>query len=408
MPRHPLLLVVCFPVSVHSARWVSLLGAGRFRVVVFPSVLQAYCPEFRFSGTIRDRGDVDSLAPGEIGVFDHDLIEPLARSAEERRRGYRTIKSAVDVTPDISPAPSSLRAAILRLQPDLLHSLELQHAGYLCLEAKQRDTGHFPTWLASSWGSDTYLYRKLAVHREQLERLARHIDCFHSDCVRDYASIREAGFKGALFPHVAASGGADLREYPHPHTLAPPSRRHTILVKGYHGWAGRALDILLAIHQVAPQLKGFQIRIMHTNAAVTRMADILRREDGLDVIVDPYYPDLDTAIRRLAEARVVVGYGISDGISTTLLEAMTVGTFCIQANTACGCEWIRPGIDGLEVAPHDIDALAEAILTAVHDDALVDAAVARNRATVEKHWSRPRVAQTVAVACHQLLRTGGA
>jgi glycosyltransferase involved in cell wall biosynthesis len=200
------------------------------------------------------------------------------------------------------------------------------------------------------------------------------------------------GFRGTYFPDMAASGGVDLSSYPDPSCLPPPSKRRVILVKGYHGWAGRGLDIMLALHMIAPKLKGFQIRMFHCGPSGARMVEALRREDGLDVSIDPYYVDQSRAVERLAQARLVIGYGISDGISTTLLEAMAVGTFCVQASTACGCEWVRPGIDGIEVPPHDVEQLAEAILRAVTDDDLVDGAVIRNRREIESRWSFSAVA----------------
>lgn len=403
----PLVLVTCFPVSIHASRWVDLLRGSRYRVVVFPSVLQDYCPEFSFKATVRSRADADALRPGEVGVFDHALIESIADSAQERQRGYMPLRSAVDVTAQVLPSPTSLLAAIDALQPDLIHTLELQHAGYLCLEARLRRGPVFPRWLASSWGSDVYLYRRMPRHRARLEELARHVDVLHSDCVRDHGLFTELGFQGRFFPPVAASGGVDLSTYPDPAGLPPPSQRKSILIKGYHGWAGRGMDILLAVHRIAPRLKGFQIRIMHTSVPMKRAAEALARENDLDVVVDPYFPDHAPAVSRLAQARVVVGYGISDGISTTLLEAMAVGTFCIQADTACGCEWITPGVDGLEVPPHDVAALAEAILRAATDDELVDAPVARNRETVQRRWDLKSVKPVVIGGYDEVLAMPG-
>lgn len=395
MALPPLLLVVCFPASVHSARWVRLLRSSPYRVVVFPSVLQEYCVEFGDMVGVRSAAEAEALRPGGIGVIDEALAPSIAASMQERRQGYRHPASAVAVTDEIAPSPDGLLRALAWLRPAVLHSLELQHAGYLCLEARRRHGPGFPRWLASSWGSDTILYRKLPGHRERLIEMAKVLDGYHSDCARDYPLFEELGFRGRFFPQIAASGGVDLADYPDPVYLPPPSLRRVVVVKGYHGWAGRGLDILLALHQIAPCLKGFHIRVANAGAAMARTAEALRRDDGLDIVVDPYFPDQARAIERLAQARLVIGYGISDGISTTLLEAMAVGTFCIQADTACGCEWVRMGIDGLEVPPHDVDQLAEAIQRALTDDALVDGAVARNRREIERRWTITAVGPVV-------------
>ena len=103
--------------------------------------------------------------------------------------------------------------------------------------------------------------------------------------------------------------------------------------------------------------------------------------------ISPYLDDPDHAIDRLAEARAVVGVGISDGISTTLLEAMAVGTLPIQSCTACADEWIEHGRSGFIVSPHDTGAIAEAIIQATSDDALVDNAAEINLRTVKSRWS---------------------
>jgi len=404
--RHPLIMVVCFPVSIHAARWVDLLRHSRFRVVVFPSVLQPYCPDFTRDRLVRSSEDVTALAPGQVGIVDDALIESVALSARERELGYQPMDSAVKVTDTITPSPSSLTDVIEMLQPALLHSMELQHGGYLCLEARKRMGDRFPRWLVSNWGSDIYLYRKLPVHQQQLRSLAEHIDVLHSDCDRDHALVRELGFTGPFFPSAAASGGVDLREYPDPSLLPAPSQRRMIMIKGYHGWAGRGLHILLAIHRIAPQLQGFHIRISHTLLPMQQMAEALVREDGLDIQVDPYFPDHASAVQRLAQARVVVGFGISDGISTSLLEAMAVGTFCIQASTACGDEWIVPGETGLIVSPHDVAGLAEAILLAATDDRLVDEAVTRNRETIMRRWDAGNVVDTILRGYEEALTAG--
>src|SRR5262249_40368945 len=87
------------------------------------------------------------------------------------------------------------------------------------------------------------------------------------------------------------------------------------------------------------------------------------------------------------EARAVVGVGISDGISTTLLEAMAVGAMPIQSSTACADEWLEHGRSGFIVSPHDTRAIAEAIIGAVSNDELVDQAAEINLRTVRERWS---------------------
>ena len=383
----PVVLVVAFPISVHSARWIGSVRRRGCRIVLFPSVIQPLCPEHEPVRTVTCRDEVEALEPGEIGVYPGDGIPTLTAADLENPETYPHALPAFGFKPERQPTPDALCDAIAAIKPDLLHSLELQHAGYLVLECKERYTGVFPPWLASSWGSDIFMYRKMKRHRPILRRLVQEVDALHSDCARDMAWAVNAGFEGIHFPQMPATAGMDFSDVPRLSELTRPSRRKTILVKGYHGWSGRGLHILLALHLIAPQLKGFRIRVTHCPRPVKEMVERLACVDGLDISADPHLASHREALARLETARVVVGYGISDGISTTLLEAMTMGAFMVQANTCCGDEWITDRHTGLIVPPHDVVALSEAILLAATNDELVDRAMAINRRVVEERWN---------------------
>jgi glycosyltransferase involved in cell wall biosynthesis len=399
----PVVVLVCFPFSVHAARWVNLLRQSSFRVVVFPSVIQPHCPELRPYRNLTRLSDVDLMGPGDVGVIDNSVIEVVVNSEEDRALGYVPMQSYADVTPEITPSPASLVSVLRQIRPALLHSLELQHGAYLCLEACRRMRSDFPRWLASSWGSDIYLYRKMKHHVPVLRELFNRIDGLHADCARDLDLAVELGFRGRHFPVVSGAGGADLSCFPDPASLPPPSRRNVIILKGNHGWSGRGLNVLLAVHRIAPSLRQFRIRVTHSNIAVHKTVEALANEDGLDIGFDPYFADHASAISRLAEARLVVAAGISDGASMTLLESMTVGTFCIQSDTSCAREWIIPGKTGFVVSPHDVAGLAAAIEKAATDDDLVDKAAVLNRTTIVRRWSTDAVKPIVIRGYQELI-----
>jgi glycosyltransferase involved in cell wall biosynthesis len=50
-----------------------------------------------------------------------------------------------------------------------------------------------------------------------------------------------------------------------------------------------------------------------------------------------------------ASSRIYVGISLSDGISTSLLEAMAMGAFPIQTSTACVDEWFADGVSGYRI-----------------------------------------------------------
>jgi hypothetical protein len=76
-------------------------------------------------------------------------------------------------------------------------------------------------------------------------------------------------------------------------------------------------------------------------------------------------------------SRIYIGCSISDGISTSFLEAITKGVYPIQTNTSCAGEWIDKGAVA-SLIDLDIDQLDEALYLATTDDKVVDFAAKKN------------------------------
>jgi hypothetical protein len=53
----------------------------------------------------------------------------------------------------------------------------------------------------------------------------------------------------------------------------------------------------------------------------------------------------------LSKSRIYIGASRSDGISTSLLEALCLGAFPIQTDTSCANEWIELGFFGSIIQP---------------------------------------------------------
>lgn len=99
-------------------------------------------------------------------------------------------------------------------------------------------------------------------------------------------------------------------------------------------------------------------------------------------------------------SRISIGLSVSDAISTSLLEAMAMGSFPIQSNTGCGDEWIEEGISGTLVHPEDPRPVADAIRRAVDDDDLVDRASAANERVVRERLAY-NVVRAKAISMYQ-------
>ena len=78
-----------------------------------------------------------------------------------------------------------------------------------------------------------------------------------------------------------------------------------------------------------------------------------------------------------AISRIYIGCSISDGISTSFLEALTKGVYPIQTNTSCAGEWVDKGAVA-SLIDLDIDQLNGALHLAITDDKVVDFAADEN------------------------------
>jgi glycosyltransferase involved in cell wall biosynthesis len=102
-----------------------------------------------------------------------------------------------------------------------------------------------------------------------------------------------------------------------------------------------------------------------------------------------------TILELFARSRIFLATSISDGVSYSMLEALSVGAFPIQSNTACADEWITHGETGILVPPEDPQIIAAAIRRALTDDRLVDQAAERNAQVCAERLDAVKVRQQV-------------
>ncbi len=379
-------LFVAMPGSIHTARWINQIADRGWDLHLFPSRNQNIHPELRnlsiHSGSLSYPPSGLNKSVQVVGSW------PFPRGAETARRIVKRY------------APSRLlddwRLAdtIQRLNPDIVHSLEIQHAGYLTLEARKRFPGKFPPWIVANWGSDIFLFGRLPEHVERIKSVLSACDYYDCECQRDVALARELGFKGEVLPVLPNTGGFDVEQMLRFRQPGPTSARRLIVLKGYQGWAGRALVGLRAIELNVDELKGYSVAVHLADEGVRIAAQLMSHATGIPVEIIPAVSH-EEMLRLHGRARISIGLSISDAASTSMLEAMVMGSFPIQSCTSCADEWIENGRSGLIVPPDDPEPIALAIRRALRDDTLVNGADELNARTVMERLDqsviRPKV-----------------
>jgi glycosyltransferase involved in cell wall biosynthesis len=312
-------------------------------------------------------------------------------------RGAHRLKVLATHLPEHWTSRAAWLARVIRwLKPDMVHSLEFQKACYLTLGAKALYKGRFPPWVVSNWGSDIYLFGPLAEHVEKIKGVLAQCDYYACECHRDVKLAREYGFTKTALPVLPIAGGFQLARLAQYRQPGPTSARKHIALKGYQHWAGRSLVGIRALELCSEEIKagGYSVTVYLTSPEVSLAAERMSLRTGIPLKILPGVPH-EEMLQLHGRSRVSIGLSISDGLSTSALEAMLMGAFPVQSNTSCLTELVIDGETALMVPPEDPSEVAAAIRRALADDALVDRAAELNARIAEERLDerliQPRV-----------------
>lgn len=369
------ILFVAMSESIHTARWISQISNQGWEIHVFPSI------DYGITHPLLENIHIyhsyyASQATSVKNVIVHGVPVRNKILSAIMRKGHAHYFPTFRA--------HQLARLVKRLKPDLIHCMEIQHAGYLAMEARKILKNQFPPWIVTNWGSDIYLFGRLPDHREKIRKILAACDFYSCECNRDVALAREMGFAGEVLPVFPNAGGFDLNKAKKLQQAGNSSERRVIMLKGYQHWAGRALVGLRAIERCTDMLTGYEIVLYSTSKDVELAAILFGRSTGIPVRILPRNTPNDEILYWHGHARLSIGLSISDAISTSLLEAMVMGSLPIQSCTACADEWLKDGESGLLVPPEDVEIIEQAIRTGLTDDDLVNRASVINRRIAEE------------------------
>lgn len=394
------ILFVAFGSSIHTTRWISQLSRKKWDVHLFPV-------------------DDHYLHPGLRDITVHTLFRHhsawIDSSVRQKSmwwpfsRGKARIRNiSKQVHGDPISAPSRLARLIRSLKPDVVHSLEMQNAGYLTFDSREKlASGSFPPWIYSCWGSDIYYYGKQPEHAARIRATLASCDYLTADCQRDVILAKEFGFKGEVLGVFPGAGGYDIERMQQFRDPMPSSMRKVIVLKGRQDdFGGRALVALHALHLCADALAEYEIIIIMASGIVPQAAEYISYVTGLRITVLPHNSPHDEVLKIMARARIALNIALSEGTPNFLLETMVMGALPIHSDTVSTSEWITDGQNGLLTPTEDPRAVAAAIRRAVSDDELVDQAAELNARITAERIDR-KIIQPQVISMYEKVAAGG-
>lgn len=233
-----------------------------------------------------------------------------------------------------------LKWCVSRNKPQIIHALEIQNAGYILLKFLKinKSAKTIPRLYLTNYGSDIYWFSRSKAHRSKIQSLLASVDAYSCECERDLNLAKNLGYEGEVMPIVPNAGGLSDDECVM--EIEDFNLRQSIAVKGYEGWAGQAVRALDAIEAMSSELRQFKIEVYSCNYKTIRKARSVRRKSGLEICC--YRKGAlshSETLQLFRRSRIYLGVSRTDGISTSMLEAMASGAIPVQTATSCCEEW---------------------------------------------------------------------
>lgn len=290
---------------------------------------------------------------------------------------YDNWNSWVEVT-----ANQALEKIILEIQPDVIHSFEMQSCSYPILKTMNKYSSI--KWIYSCWGSDLFYYQNDDSHLAKIRNVLKRVNFIHTDCDRDYHLAVKLGFIGKHLGVIPGGTGFNLEKLND--IKLPISERKVILVKGYQHLFGRALPVVKALESILSSIENYKVVIYGAHNEVLNY--VTDKKLPFEVF-DRHALSHQQVLEFMGKSIIAIGNSISDGMSNTLLEAIVMGAFPIQSNPGgVSAEIISNNENGFLIEnPHDIAAITNLIVKALNDFELLKSANDKNTILAEQRLS---------------------
>jgi glycosyltransferase involved in cell wall biosynthesis len=368
------ILFVAMSESVHTSRWIKQIKNQNWDIYLFPS--------YDNRGVYKDLNDIKICIPF------YKFKQKIDKTGLSKYSNFIYTKiTNWKINNSKDYYAKRLVKYINLIKPDIIHSLETQGGGYLVSKVKTEifKSNNFPLWWHTNWGSDIYLFGKIESHQSLIKRVLENCDYYSCECYRDLELAKQFGFKGHILPVYPNTGGFNtnlINKIKAESNIT--SGRKFIMLKGYQGWAGRALYGISALQKCGELISSYTIIIYSnpTGEDIAIASALLSNKTGVKIIILPGNTSHDEILSYHSKSRISIGLSIGDAISTSLLEAMAMGSLPIQSCTACASEWFEDGVSGLIVNPEDPHDIERAIRKALTEDEFVNIAAEINYQTI--------------------------
>jgi glycosyltransferase involved in cell wall biosynthesis len=371
--------------STHTHAWIGLLEGEQFNVRLF-SMPGGIPPD-------------DWGVPTYITTYLHAGLNSATRATLHPSNGLlRFVKRNVARTAGRSlpeMVERWLAGIIRKWQPDIIHTLGLDAAGeeFFRIRRKYGLEGLGKWVLQLRGGSDLALAHLDPTRSREIAVVLRACDQLLSDNEVNFRIAREMGVREEQLSRIGivpGTGGIDVEASEGRWQGMPSSRRVILWPKVYEVAWSKALPVFEALRLCWDKIQPCEIHLLAMTPEARMWFWSLPEEIRTRCRVEDRIPR-ERVLELMTRARVMLAPSLVDGVPNSMYEAMAAGAFPIVSPL----ETIRPVVKG----GHNVlfarnlypEEIASALVRAMTDDALVDAAAERNLALVRRVANRAEI-----------------
>lgn len=329
------------------------------------------------------------------GLREFGDFEIVTWEMKENKKGWRRLLRLLEF---LLLAKKGVRKVVLAEKPDMVIAERTTSFGYLAAVS-----GVHPIAVAQQGITDIFPANSVLV---PLKKWLQNVAFRHADIIHAWGPVMVSNMRAMKVPMdkvMVMPKGIDLRRF----TYTPPSFQR---LKGIKAIVTRSLmpeyrhDIILEaaalLHQRGIRLEwvfvgdGMLMQPLKKQASSLNISHLI---DFKGRIPNHELPQL------LTDAVLYVSVPVSEGVSSSLFEAMASGCFPIVTDLPGNRSWITHGENGFLVPVGHAQKLADALEKAI--DHLPDYfdAISRNRAFVEDRANFEKNMKVISSKYHQLI-----
>ena len=367
------ILVIGMLDSIHLARWLGQFKDQGYVFVIFPSkkYRQLHPDLKKLSGSnfkssfVLINHRLPKFISGYFDFISNKIILAMFRSDLRIKQ---------------------LQKVIDKYQFDYIHACEIQGAGYL-LDSVNSDSLINTKTIITNWGSDIYFFQEFPEHIKRIKSILSKANYYSAECERDYKLASAYGFTGKFLPCIPNAGGFEV-DMAGKNSVST-SKRSQVLIKGYGGLFGRSDLAISLIPEISNRFPNITFHVYSaTQDTIAKIKEHpLEIQQKIRITTVDKKLSHEEMLKEFLRSRVYIGCSISDGISTSFIEALICGTFPIQTDTSCANEWADKGAIA-SIVPLDSSRVMNAVVEALENNQLVDHSSMKNQEIAMKYLSK--------------------